>query len=96
MALLSELADLLLQGGCSLEAAQAGALAAARALQPPQGLVHQRLRFIWLLLPEFFERPSTVAALAAASRQTRMLLKEEGKLHVSRGDRLWWPQGRRM
>ena len=85
MALVAELTEVLLRSGVGQAAAQLAALAAAKALRrEAMALDSQRLRFIWLLLPEFWERPCTVAAASAASRGMAMLLKEEEKLHVSR------------
>lgn len=86
MALLAELEDFLRRSGFDGKEAQAAALAAQLALQQKREAFHldsQRLRFIWLLLPEFWERPSATAAVSAVNRQMRHLLAESGRLHVS-------------
>lgn len=86
MALLAELEDFLRRSGFHAKDAQTAALAAQLALQQKREAFHldsQRLRFIWLLLPEFWERPSATAAVSAVNRQMRHLLAESGRLHVS-------------
>lgn len=85
MALLAELEDFLRRSGLEAKEAQQAALAAHFALQKREAfhLDSQRLRFIWLLLPEFWERPSATAAVSAVNRQMRHLLAESGRLHVS-------------
>ncbi|CAK9009796.1 unnamed protein product [Durusdinium trenchii] len=90
MAPLAELHDLLheaqREGEEALQEALRAAQAALLALRPKEvfRLDSQRLRFIWLLLPEFWERPTAVAAAAAANRAMNGLLcAGQGLLHVS-------------
>eukprot|EP00439_Symbiodinium_sp_Y106_P043149 s5591_g5.t1 len=85
------LEDFLRQQGLCQARAAAVAAAAIAALPtrddacPPSevSLASQRLRFIWVLLPEFLERPTSVAAAAGASRAMQSFLSEQKKLRVS-------------
>ncbi|CAE7018088.1 unnamed protein product [Symbiodinium microadriaticum] len=78
------------QGLCQARAAAVAAAALAAlpsrddACSPSEvSLASQRLRFIWVLLPEFLERPTSVAAAAGASRAMQSFLSEQKKLRVS-------------
>ena len=87
MVTLADLQEFLRRSGLNDREAACAASAAQVALQQKREAFHldsQRLRFIWLLLPEFWERPTAVAAVAAANRAMKGLLcAGDGQLHIS-------------